>query len=958
MKRKKMVLIALLAVVVMSCGGGGGGGGGGTSSPTPSIPSNPNNPGAGGNGNNSGGNNSGNNGNPNSPNNPNNPNNSANSFREGVVKVDRQRLRVPVNPDELSPKVSSWRTYYYLEFNEDNKIGIKVTPLDRGYIHRNGEPIKHDITMTGKRSIAVYAKENDVTGGGGKTVTIGEESVGIYLQAVKPTAIIRGNGWSSTNYSLITNQEFRYAGKVSINGNNSIGTYYGVERYDHSDIPADPNISTYGDYKNEGTIESKPGTVNVIGAYFKIDNGHMKTFRNAGTINMEGDKSIGMYGTGEGEYSIYNYEYVGGSKISVGASSDKRNPNIGMYTDSEKVSLHNGNSSHLQEKGTIEVGANSVGMYKVRGTGDGTPQVVNHSRGTILLKGDNAIGMILGENVYGVNEGSIIADTRDLFEEYYPKRVIGVVLGKNAIFENRGTIDISYSYGGIGILNGGGTVRNYGTINIYPGNSQPSKEEIVREKIVDPITAQILMNRIKVPMSLESPKLYVDTLGKTNPINGIASSRVEKVNLVMGAEAASETNSTEIKVDKKILSKYNASFKGGNIKEIDVKSDALTWEAEAETSGNEVKNVTLKKKSYTEFAEDEETKKLAAGLDERYVSNSADSKEKQLFNYINTLGNNQRKLLSKTYKEVSGNQYINVQQRIKETGTMLDREINDIQKEVTEGSKVKTFATKGKYSSKIDEVPDHEATGYGAVYAYNSKEKKLGWYAAAGVNNFKLKDSGRTDEEVSMLKLGVHKTFELGLGMDWKVTGEGFISRSEMERKYVVGGEQYTGQAGYNAYGGAIKNEIGKDINLTETFTLRPYVGLKAEYGKFNNIKEKNGVLRLEVKGNDYYSIRPEAGLEMSYIQPITDRARIRAILGIGYDYEVGKVENIENRIRFVGTGTDWYKLKGEKEGERGNFKGNVSLGFEKGHYSLTLTGGYETRGKNARVGLGFGASF
>jgi len=127
--------------------------------------------------------------------------------------VDRQRLRVPVNPDELSPKVSSWRTYYYLEFNEDNKIGIKVTPLDRGYIHRNGEPIKHDITMTGKRSIAVYAKENDVTGGGGKTVTIGEESVGIYLQAVKPTAIIRGNGWSSTNYSLITNQEFRYAGK-------------------------------------------------------------------------------------------------------------------------------------------------------------------------------------------------------------------------------------------------------------------------------------------------------------------------------------------------------------------------------------------------------------------------------------------------------------------------------------------------------------------------------------------------------------------------------------------------------------------------------------------------------------------------------------------------------------------------------------------------------------------------
>ena len=970
MKNKKMLLFALLAAIIISCGGGGGG----TSSPTPSVPSNPNNPWNPGTGGNSGGNNTGNNGSSNNPNNPGNSSNTNNpnsSFRPGVVKIDRQRLRIPVSFDRLNPiPVFTNRERVVrvnIVSNEEKRIGVLINSevSESDPAHRSN--IIENIAMNGKNSIAAYAYKSSINENNERAViNIAEESIGIYLRASKPE-LFENVGYPLTPRGALKSKQFLiYKGKININGSNSIGAYYEVEKYDHTTLPSYNELSTsvapdtgfgFGFYENVGTIESSQGTVNVVGAYLKVDNGFRKMFTNTGVINIKGDKSIGMYATGEGEYAVHNYKFLSGNKIAVAASADRRNPNIAMYTDSEKVSLHNGDPDDRNYyTGNIEVGANSVGMYKLKGTGNGTPQVINHVGGKIFLKGDNAIGMILGENVYGINRGSIIVGPESHSYDNPIKGVIGVVLGKNSVFENRGTIDISLSPGSIAVLNGGGTFRNYGTVNIASQLGNPTPP--VMEKIVDPITSEMLMKNMSVRLIPESPKLYVDTLGGTNPINGISSSGIEKVNLVMGTEAASKTSNIEIKVDKNILSKYNESFKGGNITEVDVKSDALTWETESATSGNEVKSVTLKKKSYTEFTEDEETKKLAAGLDARYIMSSPDSKEKELFNYINTLGNSQREILSKTYREVSGSQYVNVQQRIKETGTMLDREIGDIQKELADGSKIKTFATKGKYSSKIEEVPDHKATGYGAVYAYNNGNKKMGWYAAAGVNSFKLKDSGRTNEEVSMLKLGLYKTFGIGFGLNWKVTGEGFVSRSEMERKYVVGGVQYTGQAGYNAYGGAVNNEIGRNINLTDTFTLRPYIGLRVEYGKFNNIKEKNGVLKLEVRDNDYYSIRPETGIEMSYVQVTGGNTKIRATMGIGYDYETGKVENKENKLRFIGTGADWYKLKGEKKGERGNFKGNASLGFEKGHYSLSLTGGYETRGKNARIGLGIGASF
>ena len=67
--------------------------------------------------------------------------------------------------------------------------------------------------------------------------------------------------------------------------------------------------------------------------------------------------------------------------------------------------------------------------------------------------------------------------------------------------------------------------------------------------------------------------------------------------------------------------------------------------------------------------------------------------------------------------------------------------------------------------------------------------------------------------------------------------------------------------------GAALKTDLGYDIRMSERTHFRPYGALKMEYGKFNNIKEDRGEMRLEVKGNDYFSVKPEVGMEFRYVQ-------------------------------------------------------------------------------------------
>ncbi len=107
-----------------------------------------------------------------------------------------------------------------------------------------------------------------------------------------------------------------------------------------------------------------------------------------------------------------------------------------------------------------------------------------------------------------------------------------------------------------------------------------------------------------------------------------------------------------------MLNPFNKSIKESNIGSWSVDSGSLVWEAEPEIKDNNIEKVTLKKQSYAKYADTEASKAVAEALDEKYVNTMAESKDKQIFNDMNKLRT--EKELAKTYKEVSGGQYINV----------------------------------------------------------------------------------------------------------------------------------------------------------------------------------------------------------------------------------------------------------------------------------------------------------
>ena len=86
-----------------------------------------------------------------------------------------------------------------------------------------------------------------------------------------------------------------------------------------------------------------------------------------------------------------------------------------------------------------------------------------------------------------------------------------------------------------------------------------------------------------------------------------------------------------------------------------------------------------------------------------------------------------------------------------------------------------------------------------------------------------------------------------------------------MNRRFLVVDEVFSAKGRYRTYGIGLKNEISKEFRLSESFTLKPYAALDLEYGRMSKIRERSGEVKLEVKSNDYISIKPEIGAELSY---------------------------------------------------------------------------------------------
>ncbi|MBF1208683.1 MAG: autotransporter outer membrane beta-barrel domain-containing protein, partial [Fusobacterium periodonticum] len=276
---------------------------------------------------------------------------------------------------------------------------------------------------------------------------------------------------------------------------------------------------------------------------------------------------------------------------------------------------------------------------------------------------------------------------------------------------------------------------------------------------------------------------------------------------------------------------------------------------------------------------------------------------------------------------------------------------------------IKTFGTRGEYNTKTAGIEDYKSNAYGVAYVHEDETVRLGestgWYAGMVHNKLKFKDFGRSEEEMLQGKLGIFKSvpFDENNSLNWTISGDISVGYNKMHRKYLVVDEIFNAKSRYNTYGVGLKNEISKEFRLSEGFSVRPYAALGLEYGRISKIKEKSGEMRLEVKGNDYLSVRPEIGSELAY-KHYFGAGAFKAAVGVAYENELGRVANAHNKARVANTSADWYDLRGEKEDRRGNVKLDLNVGLESERYGVTANVGYDTKGENLRGGVGLRVKF
>ena len=473
--------------------------------------------------------------------------------------------------------------------------------------------------------------------------------------------------------------------------------------------------------------------------------------------------------------------------------------------------------------------------------------------------------------------------------------------------------------------------------------------------------------------------IYVDTLGRTRPIDWIDGFDPTVSNdLIIGTEIAEKTNSKAIKVGKNILSgfmpKYNQLITAaGASYNLETISASLTWHANRvlEDNGDGIKEVILAKIPYTDFVlKTENAWNFTDGLEQRYGVEGVDTKEKRLFNKLNSIGKNEQALLTQAFDEMMGHQYGNTQQRPSSTGSMLDKEFKHLKKDwrnpSKQNNKIKVFGMRDEYKSDTAGIINYTSNSYGFAYVHEDDTVRLGnssgWYAGTVTNRFRFKDIGKSKENQTMIKAGVFKKMspkkDYNGALQWTIGGDVFAGLNEMRRRYLVVDEIFEAKSDYHSYGAAVKTDLGYDIRMSERTHLRPYGALKMEYGRFNNIKEDNGEMRLEVKGNDYFSVKPEVGVEFKYVQPLAVRTNLSVGLTASYENELGKVGEVKNKGRVRYTTADWFNIRGEKDDRRGNGKFDLNIGVDNTRFGVTVNGGYDTKGKNVRGGIGFRAIY
>ena len=851
--------------------------------------------------------------------------NVANNNAVGVYVQDDKASPTPINiTGNVNMNVGSNQSFGYSlittkPVNLTTGAGTTATVGDKSVYIYSASPIQagslitnnSTVTTTGNNGYAIYSLQDAVNNG---TLNLGSGvgNIGLY-----------STGGTITN-----------TGAINVGPSNTMTKEFGIGMATgyYNDTTTPPSISNEGTIVNKGVINVT--TPNSIGMY-AVGSGSKAINETTGLINLSGPNTIGMY-IDQGATGI-NYGTI--KTVATGAKM-------------KGVVLANGGI--LKNYGNIEItGPDTMGVYS-DGTGVVTMPYAEDTDSTRGVTGHNNSdkAVYIASATDEKPEGSVIIKTPPKANPQSvmvrkPDGTLESVAIEN-VDTNKATPDATV----VEVRAGDSTLLNdpFKTFDLNTFSQKGQTGEIT------------------------SLAMYIDTSGInfTHPIQGLHYlSGLTDINLIVGTEATQYSNAKAIEIGDNILKPYNDALTGitGTL---NVNSSSLTWLAQPvrNAAGNAIDRVYLVKVPYTDFAseKDPDTKNFLDGLEQRYgVDDYGDRGEREriVFNKLNGIGKGETHIFAQAVNEMKGYQYSNTQQRINETGSLLDKEFTYLHDQwrnpSKQNNKIKVFGMRNEYNTDTAGVIDNVSNSYGVAYVHEDEAVTMGnsqgWYAGAVNNYYKFKDLGGSRENQTMIKAGIFKTMspagDHNGNLRWTIAGDVFAGKNEMKRRFWVVDDTFSAKSDYYSYGAALKTDIGYDIRTSERTHIRPYGALKLEYGRFTDIKEKDGEIRLKVDGNDYVSVKPEAGVEFKYVQPLAVRTNLSVGLTAAYTNELGKINEL-NKAKVRYTTADWYNLKNEKEDRRGSGKFDLNVGVDNTRFGVTANLGYDTKGENIRGGLGF----
>ena len=881
---------------------------------------------------------------------------------------------------------------------KDEAIGIykeKGTVLLKGEI--NVAP--HTSTVKNSEPVGVYGLNGANITDNASKITVGAKSFGFILENETPATTNKYTSTGAGTVSLGDDSVFLYSNgqasltngrDISSNSKRLIGFYIkgnGTNRGDltnNATIDFSNSLGSIGIYAPGGKATNN-GRI-LVGDTDSIDPATGKTYTdvskiiygigmaadngghiiNNNEIRVYGDKSIGMYGKGVGTTVENNGTiFLDGSRATA---TNKIQSMIGVYVDEGATFVNKGDIRTADAYagkdvgGTIKVDDNVSGLVGVAVMNGSTLE--NH--GNIDIDANESYGVVIrnsviknygnfrinvrGRGTYGVSYKDISPADLAALEAEVNKKLKSDATGQELV----AAAGTDKSYEGVSI-----TIQNGKPIFTRNGVTVSDDEVEKIEKIIGEATSNLGMSDVG---------FYIDTLGRTKPIDINGATPPVNSQLIVGTEYSELTNKKEWFVKDEVIAPFLQQIQGRNFKLTSI-AGSLTWMATPVIDNyGQIKGVAMTKIPYTAFVKTTHNAwNFADGLEQRYDMNALDSREKRVFNLLNSIGNNEEILLTQAYDEMMGHQYANVQQRIYETGNFLNKEFSYLRNEwsnpTKDANKVKVFGTNGEYKTDTAGIIDYKYNAQGVAYVHEDETvrlgESLGWYAGIVHNKYKFDDIGNSKEEMLLGKFGMFKSvpFDENNSLNWTIAGDIFVGHNKMHRRFLVVSEIFNAKSRYYSYGIGVKNDLSKEFRLSENFTLKPYAGLRLEYGRMSKIKEKSGEVKLEVKSNDYISIKPEIGTELAY-KAFFGPKSLKAAVSVAYENELGILANPKNKARVAGTSADWFNIRGEKEDRKGNVKSDLNIGIDNQRIGVTANVGYDTKGSNVRGGLGLRVIF